>query len=80
MLTLWNLTTAHTGPATAVAVGVDRGRLVVVSGGSDRLVRIWDPQRGGCTALDVGATVTSLALGDDSTVVVGTVLGVVPVR
>jgi WD40 repeat protein len=85
VVTIWNPATGqalgsplkgHTAIATAVAVGSDRGRPVVVSGGEDRVVRIWDVARGGCTVLDVGATVKSLAVGEGSTIVVGTALGV----
>lgn len=85
VMTIWNPVTGqamgsplkgHTAIATAVAVGSDSGRPIVASGGEDRVVRIWDLARGGCTVLDVGATVHSLAIGEGSTIVVGTSLGV----
>ena len=37
-------TRAHVGRVTAMAVGRDRGNLIVVTGGEDRRVIVWRPQ------------------------------------
>ena len=73
--------TGHTGGVTAAAVGELDGRPVVVSGGGDSTVRVWDPATGGnprVIRLDV--SVLSVTKPKNNLVVVGHEAGLTAVR
>ena len=70
----------HTGYVGALAVAERQGRTVIVSGSSDNSIRVWDTQSLGLLrTIDVGAPVLTLIFLLNSTLVVGTLRGLMPV-
>jgi hypothetical protein len=64
----------HTASVNAVATGVVDGQTLILSGGDDGTVRLWDPATGACTAVFGGhaGSVLSVAAAelDDRSVIV----------
>jgi WD40 repeat protein len=70
----------HEGEVQSVAMGMMSGQCIIVSGGDDAMVCIWNFADGAELAtIDIGASITSLALVA-STLVVGSVKGVLCVN
>ncbi|MGB8997340.1 MAG: caspase family protein [Pseudonocardiaceae bacterium] len=87
--------TGHTGSVNAVAVGQVEGRAVVVSGGADHTVRVWDAATGAPvgdhppedqrslalpSTIDLAAAVYGLVTAPTSRLIAATELGIVSLR
>jgi WD40 repeat protein len=73
--------TGHTGDVRALAVAQRQGQPVIVSGDKGGSIRIWDLESFSLLRrIDVGAPVWSLAFVQPSTLVVGTSMGLMPIR
>ena len=66
----------HTGRVPGLTVGEVDGRLLLVTGGSDRTVRIWERDGRCLTTINVGSSVSSLAWMPPGAVAVGAPAGV----
>jgi sugar lactone lactonase YvrE len=64
----------------AVAAGRLAGRQVVVSGGNDETVRIWDPSGTMTRTLRLGSSVSGIAITDDGTLLVAARAGIAHLR
>lgn len=73
--TIW----AH-GYVASVAVGTLDGRSVIVSGGEDSVVRLWNAQGVALSEVHIGSNVNELTLVEPGTVVVGAKGGLLVIR
>jgi WD40 repeat protein len=71
----------HTDLVTAVAVGQQGKRSLIISGSDDCIIRIWDLDTLRLIqSIDLGASIASVAFLPNSTVVVGTAMGLIAIR
>jgi WD40 repeat protein/tetratricopeptide (TPR) repeat protein len=71
----------HEGPVHSLATGLLDSRSVVISGGYDRTIRIWDLQSAQqMMCIDLDSSVHALSLGPMRTVLAGQFMGVTAIR
>ena len=85
---MWDLATGeprrasrarHDGRVEAVAIGELSGRPIIISGGSDRTVRVWVGSGTDLAVINVGSTPRSLAL-HSRTIVLGAGAGLMAIQ
>ena len=74
----------HTDEVNAVAIGTLDGTPIVVSGGDDRTIRVWDldqaPGTGQRHRIPTNNSVLAVAMSPDGVVVAGTETGIIAIR